>query len=68
MVNHDVPFGKIDRCQITGSKKLNLIIDLGCDPLLTESMLSLQETTCPLRLYYCPDSGLAQLDYIVDGY
>jgi hypothetical protein len=25
------------------------------------------EQTYPLRLYFCPDSGLAQLDYVVPG-
>ena len=30
-------------------------------------MLNLPEKTYPLRLMHCPESGLAQLDYVVDG-
>lgn len=68
---HDVAPGKLDHCQITGSKDLNLVIDLGhqapCDSLLTQAMLDQPEVTYPLRLFHCPESGLAQLDYVVDG-
>jgi hypothetical protein len=71
MIDHDAPPGRLDRCQITGSSNLNLIIDLGhqppCDSLLTEEMLGLPEKTYPLRLLHCPESGLAQLDYVIDG-
>ena len=71
MIDHDALPGKLDRCQITGSDNLNLVIDLGhqapCDSLLTEDMLDQPETTYPLRLMHCPESGLAQLDYVVDG-
>jgi Methyltransferase domain/Putative zinc binding domain len=38
-----------------------------CDSLLTAEMLDKPEKTYPLRLMHCPDSGLAQLDYVVDG-
>lgn len=68
---HDAVTGKLDHCQITGSKNLDLVIDLGhqppCDSLLTHDMLDQPEVTYPLRLFHCPDSGLAQLDYVVDG-
>ena len=37
------------------------------DSLLTPEMLDKPEKTYPLRLMHCPDSGLAQLDYVVDG-
>ena len=71
MIQHDAAPGKLERCQITGSSNLNLVIDLGhqppCDSLLTAEMLHKPEKTYPLRLMHCPDSGLAQLDYIVDG-
>jgi hypothetical protein len=71
MVDHDVKPGKLDRCQITGSNDLNLVIDLGhqppCDSLLSADMLDRPEKTYPLRLMHCPESGLAQLDYVVDG-
>ena len=68
---HDVPPGKLDHCQITGSKNLFEVIDLGhqapCDALLNEETINQPEVTYPLRLMICPDSGLAQLDYVVDG-
>jgi len=71
MIDHDAKPGKLDRCQITGSSDLNLVIDLGhqppCDSLLTADMLDQAEKTYPLRLMHCPESGLAQLDYVVDG-
>lgn len=68
---HDMAPGQMNLCQITNSRNLNLIIDLGhqppCDALLTKEQLSAPEKTYPLRLMHCPDSGLAQLDYVVDG-
>src|SRR3989344_5072036 len=68
---HDVPPGKLDHCQITGSKNLFEVIDLGhqapCDALLNEETINQPEVTYPLRLMICPDSGLAQLDYVVPG-
>jgi len=71
LIDHDVPPGKLDHCQISGSKDLHLVIDLGyqppCDSLLTKDMLHQPETTYPLRLFHCPESGLAQLDYVIDG-
>ena len=69
--DHDVPPGPLTRCQITGSTDLELVIDLDCQPLcdslLTKEQLNQPEATYPLRLYMCPESGLAQLDYVVDG-
>ncbi len=69
--HHDVPPGKLTYCQITGSTNLFEAVDLGhqppCDALLSEEMLYQPEVHYPLRLMICPDSGLAQLDYIVDG-
>ena len=71
MIDHDAKPGKLDRCQITGSSELFEIIDLGhqapCDALLSREMLDRPEKTYPLRLLHCPESGLAQLDYVVDG-
>jgi hypothetical protein len=68
---HDVPDGKLDYCQITGSKNLFEAIDLGhqapCDSLLTREQLDHPEKTYPLRLMICPESGSAQLDYIIPG-
>lgn len=69
--HHDVAPGKLNHCQITGSENLFEIIDLGhqppCDSLLTAEMLDQPEKTYPLRLFHCPESGLAQLDYVIDG-
>ncbi len=68
---HDVTVGKLDRCQITGSKNLFEAIDLGFQPsagaLLTEEGLSRPETQYSLRLMICPESGLGQLDHVVDS-
>ena len=63
--------GHIDKCQVCNSNKLNLILDLGhqplCDTLLTKEMLNQPETTYPLRMFWCEECSLAQLDYCVDG-
>lgn len=71
MIDHDVAPGPLKRCQITGSENLNLVIDLGhqppCDSVLTAEQLDQPEKTYPLRLFHCPESGLAQLDYAVAG-
>jgi SAM-dependent methyltransferase len=71
MIDHDAKPGKLERCQITGSSELFEIIDIGhqapCDALLRREMLNQPEKTYPLRLLHCPESGLAQLDYVVDG-
>ncbi|MEI6454088.1 MAG: class I SAM-dependent methyltransferase [Actinomycetes bacterium] len=70
-INHDVKPGRLDHCQITGSKNLFEAIDLGfqppCSALRTEITLREPETYYPLRLMICPESGLGQLDYVVDG-
>lgn len=69
MVKHDVKVGKLDYCQITGSRNLFEAIDLGfqppCGTLLTEKTLSDPETYYSLRLMICPQSGLGQLDYVL---
>lgn len=71
LTDHDVAPGPLKRCQITGAEDLNLVIDLGhqplCDTLVTEANLDAPEKFYPLRLYHSPSSGLAQLDYAVDG-
>lgn len=67
--NHDAAPGRLDHCQITGSKNLFEVIDLGhqppCDALLSKETINQPETYYPLRLMLCPESGLAQLDYVV---
>ena len=71
-IDHDVAPGPLTRCQITGSTDLYLILDLGhqppCNALLTSDQLAEPEVTYPLRLFLCPESGLAQLDYVVEGH
>lgn len=70
-IEHDVEPGPLRRCQVSGSEALNLVIDLGhqplCDGLLTTDQVQQPVTTYPLSLYHCPYSGLAQLGYVVDG-
>jgi SAM-dependent methyltransferase len=70
-VNHDIPSGKVDRCQICGSDRLELVIDLGhqplCDSLPSLSALDEAETTYPLRQVWCRDCTLSQIDHVVPG-
>ena len=69
--HHMIKNGHIDKCQACNSSKLNLILDLGhqplCDTLLTKEMINQPETTYPLRMFWCEECSLAQLDYCVDG-
>lgn len=69
--HHLIKNGYIDKCQVCNSNKLNLILDLGhqplCDSLLTKEMLNQPETTYPLRMFWCEECSLAQIDYCVDG-
>jgi len=70
-INHDAEPGKLDHCQICGSKNIFEAIDLGhqppCDALLTEETINEPEIYYPLRQMICPECGLGQLDYVVDG-
>jgi len=69
--HHLVKSEHIAKCQVCNSNKLNLILDLGhqplCDSLLTKEMLNQPETTYPLRMVWCEECSLAQIDYCVDG-
>lgn len=69
--HHDAAPGKLDHCQITGSKDLFEAIDLGhqppCDALLSDTTIDQPEVYYPLRLMISPESGLGQLDYAVPG-
>lgn len=69
--HHMIKNGHLSKCQICNSKKLNLILDLGnqplCDSLLSKEMLHSYEKTYPLRMLWCENCTLAQLDYCVDG-
>lgn len=68
---HDFEPGPLNRCQVCGSSDLDLVIDLGhqplCDSLLSRDQLVQPETTYPLRLMRCTDCGLVQIDYVVAG-
>ena len=69
--HHLVKNGYINKCQICNSNKLHLILDLGhqplCDSLLTKDMLNESENTYPLRMLWCEECSLVQIDYCVDG-
>jgi SAM-dependent methyltransferase len=69
--HHIVKNGHISKCQVCNSEKLHLVLDLGhqplCDSLLTKEMLTQEEVTYPLRMLWCEECSLAQLDYCVDG-
>lgn len=72
MKKHDVEVGKLDYCQICGSKSLFEAIDLGfqppCGTLLNANQLRDKETYYPLRLMICTQCGDGQLDYVVGSY
>ena len=67
--NHDLPEGHINVCQICGTSDLKFVLDLGyqvpCHTLLTLKQLNQEEKTYPLRVYWCEDCCLAQIDYVV---
>jgi hypothetical protein len=69
--HHMIKNGHISKCQICNSSKLHQILDVGhqplCDSLLTKEMLNEAETTYPLRMIWCEECSLAQIDYCVDG-
>lgn len=69
--HHMVRSGHINKCQVCSSEKLHLVLDLGhqplCDSLLTIDMLNSPETTYPLRMLWCEECSLVQIDYCVDG-
>lgn len=66
---HNIADGPIDTCQVCGSKELELVIDLGhqplCDTLLSKADLNKPEATYPLRLWRCLQCTLTQIDYAV---
>ena len=69
--NHNIPSGPITCCQVCGSKDLELVLDLGhqplCDTLLSPEDLHKPETFFPLRQFWCRNCTLSQLDYVVSG-
>ena len=68
-MSHDLKNGHISRCQICLSPNLKHVLDLGyhgpCDSLLTPKQLKEPEKTYPLRLDYCQNCRLSQIDYVV---
>src|SRR5437763_1431085 len=66
---HNIEPGHLTRCQICGSGDLELVIDLGhqplCDSLLTREQLDEPEVSYPLRQVWCRNCTLSQLDYVV---
>lgn len=68
-IEHDLPVGKINCCQVCGSEKLHLVVDLGhqppCDSLLWSPQLDDAEKSYPLRFLVCEDCSLGQIDYAV---
>ena len=68
---HNIPSGHITCCQVCGSKDLELVLDLGhqplCDTLLSPEDLLKPETFFPLRQVWCRNCTLSQLDYVVPG-
>lgn len=69
--HHLVKNGHIATCQVCNSAKLHMILDLGhqppCDSLLTKQMLNEPEATYPLRMCWCEECSLVQLDYCIDA-
>ena len=61
-------YTKLARCRVSGSATLIPVLDLGVQALTGVFPRSPQEsvTAGPLRLVWCPDSGLLQLDHSYD--
>lgn len=69
--NHNLKSGQLTCCQVCGSEDLELVLDLGhqplCDTLLSAEELHQPEITFPLRQFWCRNCTLSQLDYVVPG-
>ena len=69
--HHLVKNGSIEKCQVCNSTKLHLVLDLGHQPLccsvVTKEKLNEPEVTYPLRMYWCEECSVVQLDYCVDN-
>lgn len=68
---HNIANGPIHVCQVCGQDALELVIDLGyqplCDSLLSAEDLQHPETSYPLRQMWCRNCTLSQIDYVVPG-
>lgn len=62
-------YGRIESCRACGSADLAIVLDLGMSPLadrlLTRDQLQQHEAQYPLRLAFCNDCSLAQIDFTV---
>jgi SAM-dependent methyltransferase len=62
-------YGQISGCRSCGSSHLDVVLDLGSSPLadrlLTSADLGGREPRYPLKLAFCRDCSLAQIDYTV---
>jgi hypothetical protein len=58
-------YTRVEQCRLSGSKTLIPVLDLGNQALTGVFPRSREEpvTVGPLRLVWCPDSGLLQLDH-----
>lgn len=69
--HHFVKTEYIVACQVCNFSKLHTVLDLGyqplCDSLLTREMLNKPEITYPLRMVWCENCTLVQIDYCVSG-
>jgi len=61
--------GQIDACRSCGAPDLEIVLDLGLSPLadrlLTTEQLAKPEAQYPLRLAFCHNCSLVQIDYTV---
>jgi SAM-dependent methyltransferase len=62
-------YGLIGSCRSCDSSRLEVVLDLGLSPLadrlLAADQLKMPEARYPLRLVFCHDCSLAQIDYTV---
>ncbi|WP_150288008.1 class I SAM-dependent methyltransferase [Rhabdaerophilum calidifontis] len=67
--HHDLSVGTLTCCQVCNSTRLQPVIDLGhqppCDSLLWPHQRNEPETSYPLRLFFCEDCSLVQIDHVV---
>ena len=70
-MEHNLAPGPVRFCQVCGAEDLELVIDLGhqplCDTLLSEDELNSPEVMYPLRQVWCKQCTLSQIDYVVPG-
>jgi SAM-dependent methyltransferase len=64
-----VKYGQIHVCRSCGSSRLETVLDLGMSPLadrlLTADQLQAPEARYPLRLVFCHECSLVQIDHTV---